>query len=158
MIKIGKDKLGDPAQVKARAMEIFVEIDMDGNKMIDEAELKAAMANMGIRLMDKEVRRMMDEADEDGYAPLRISSRTGRAYAPEGTHPPPATRHPPPTTRRRSCLMPAATGSSTSRSSATCVPSRLGTIKTSRDRRRACCSRSLRSLLSCRRDLSHPCW
>ena len=42
------------------------EIDSGGNNQIDPAELKAAMASMGVTLKEKEVKAMMEEAHEDG--------------------------------------------------------------------------------------------
>jgi len=66
MERIGEDKLKDASAVDGRARAIFKEIDSDGNNQIDPAELKAAMASMGVTLKEKEVKAMMEEADEDG--------------------------------------------------------------------------------------------
>ena len=69
MNKIGLDNLKDPAKVESRAKEVFAEIDTDGNQKIDKPELTKAMINMGVTLKEKEVKDMMNEADEDGCAP-----------------------------------------------------------------------------------------
>ena len=68
MEKVGQDNLNDDEKVKSRAREVFEEMDTDGNKGIDESELKEAMAKMGVELTNKEVKKMMQEADEDGCA------------------------------------------------------------------------------------------
>ena len=52
--------------VKQRAVVVFKEIDSDGNGKIDQPELKSAMAKIGVELSDKEVKTMVQEADEDG--------------------------------------------------------------------------------------------
>ena len=69
MMKVGKDILSDAEKVKERANEIFAEIDTDGNLQIDATELKAGMAKLGIALTGKEVKAMMEEADQDGCVP-----------------------------------------------------------------------------------------
>eukprot|EP00943_MAST-04B_sp_MAST-4B-sp1_P007177 g7177.t1 len=66
--KIGRDVLPDTAKIK----EIFQEFDKDQSRGIDEAELKAGMLAMGIKLSDAETKQMLGDADEDddGYIQL----------------------------------------------------------------------------------------
>ena len=93
--KVGKENLNDDNKVKSRAKEVFEEIDTDGNKVIDEHELKEAMAKMGVELTTKEVKKMMQEADEDecahatalAHPHTRSSQAPTRPKAPRsGTH------------------------------------------------------------------------
>ena len=55
-----------------RIKEIFQEFDKDQSRGIDEAELKAGMLAMGIKLTDAETKQMLGDADEDndGYIQL----------------------------------------------------------------------------------------
>lgn len=65
-------KLGDAAVqggaegIKARSAEIFKEMDADSNGSIDQGELKSAFMAVGVDLTAKEVKNMLNEADEDG--------------------------------------------------------------------------------------------
>ena len=49
-----------------KSKQIFDEMDTDGDKNIDPAELKEAMGKAGINLTKKEVQEMIAEADADG--------------------------------------------------------------------------------------------
>jgi len=64
--KLGVDTPGDTTKIKARAKEVFLEIDTDNNGQIDQAELTVAMSSMGVKLKSSEVVNMMKEADADG--------------------------------------------------------------------------------------------
>lgn len=66
--KLGVDTPGDTTKIKARAKEVFLEIDTDNNGQIDQAELTVAMSSMGVKLKSSEVVNMMKEADADGCA------------------------------------------------------------------------------------------
>ena len=63
--KIGKDVLPDTEKLKNKIKAIFEEFDKDQSRGIDEAELKAGMLSMGIKLTDAETKQMLGDADED---------------------------------------------------------------------------------------------
>jgi len=64
--RLGVETPGDSTKIKARAKEVFQEIDTDNNGQIDQAELTVAMSSMGVKLKNSEVVNMMKEADADG--------------------------------------------------------------------------------------------
>ena len=65
MAKLG-DSINDAQELDRKSKQIFDEMDTDGDKNIDPAELKAAMGKAGINLTKKEVQEMIAEADADG--------------------------------------------------------------------------------------------
>lgn len=64
--KMGEEAIKSTEATKLRSAAIFKEMDADGNGSIDQGELKAAFAAVGVELSDKELGHMMHEADEDG--------------------------------------------------------------------------------------------
>ena len=82
------DKLGtainSEAELNKKASEIFDSMDADKNGSIDEAELKQAFHEAGVELKTKEVKAMMDEADQDGCA---LTAATHRLPRPAGCAP-----------------------------------------------------------------------
>jgi Ca2+-binding EF-hand superfamily protein len=66
------DGVHDPKVLDERSTAYFSEIDTDGNGQIDATEMKAAMEKAGISLTAKELKAMMDEADEDGCVAARM--------------------------------------------------------------------------------------
>lgn len=52
--------------MQARATKLFKEIDDNGNGIIDAAELKLALSNLGIHINQAQLNLMMYEADIDG--------------------------------------------------------------------------------------------
>ena len=66
MAKLGPEATKSAEATKARAAEIFKEMDADSNGSIDSQELKAAFGAVGVELTSKELKAMMHEADRDG--------------------------------------------------------------------------------------------
>lgn len=74
MDKLGEACMSDDAKLEARAEEIFREYDKDSNGTIEPDELLSAMHNAGVKVSNKEVQKMITEADEDGASPASCSS------------------------------------------------------------------------------------
>uniref|UniRef100_A0A6V4B6Q6 EF-hand domain-containing protein n=1 Tax=Prymnesium polylepis TaxID=72548 RepID=A0A6V4B6Q6_9EUKA len=58
--------INDADALDAKSLEIFKEMDKDGNGKIDMDELKAAFELAGVKLKSGEVKEMVAEADADG--------------------------------------------------------------------------------------------
>lgn len=52
-------------EIEEEYIEAFKVFDRDGNGLISLAELKHVMANLGEKLSDEEIKRMLDEASDD---------------------------------------------------------------------------------------------
>merc|ERR1711971_306095 len=64
--KLGDEVLRSSEALERRATTFFNSMDTNGDGSIDHSELKAATAEAGIELTDKEVVDMINEADQDG--------------------------------------------------------------------------------------------
>ena len=74
--------IDNEAELDKKAAEIFNGMDADKNGSIDSDELKKAFHDVGVELKNKEVKAMMEEADQDGCARLLHAPRAASPSRP----------------------------------------------------------------------------